>query len=127
MHHPETALTVGNFLAAEPADLSAHVTIHHPPQPWHRRDVIHPGADEQLRAGRSSSDEKPRNLFRQMLAVTVEDDRVLKAALEPVAESSLYRLAFPAILRVNDHLGACLSRGLRGGVGRAVIDHQDVI
>jgi hypothetical protein len=71
--------------------------------------------------------EKTLDLFRPMLAVAVENDDVSEIALEPVAQASLDRFAFAAVLRMDDHLRARLSRGFRGRVGRAVVDHQHVI
>src|SRR5438045_4975281 len=127
MHHAETALGIGNFLAAKPANLPAHVTVHHPTQQWHRGDVILPRADKNPGAGGCGGGEKTGNLFRQMLAVAVEDKRVIEPAFKPMAESCFDRLALPAVLLMNNHLRACLPRRLRGGVARAVIDDENII
>ncbi len=43
--------------------------------------------------------EKAADFFRQMLAVGIENDDVLEAAIEPVAQTGLDRFAFAAILR----------------------------
>ena len=62
-----------------------------------------------------------------MLAVGIENNNELQSALEPVAQAGLDRFAFAAILRMNDDFGARFARALRGRIGRAVIDHEDMI
>ena len=51
----------------------------------------------------------------------------MQFALEPMAQAGLDRFAFAAILRMDDDFGAGFARAVRGRVGRAVVDHQDVI
>ena len=62
-----------------------------------------------------------------MLAVAIENDDVVEVALEPVTQARLDRFAFAAVLRMDDDFRSRISRGGRGRIGRAVIDHQDMI
>ena len=63
-----------------------------------------------------------------MLAVGVEqEDEFNLGTRQPVAQSGLDRLPFPAVLGMNDNFGATFARLGRSRVGRAVIDHDDAI
>ena len=44
-----------------------------------------------------------------------------------MSQTGFNRLAFPAILPMHDDLGASGARLLRGRVGRAVVEHEDVV
>ena len=62
-----------------------------------------------------------------MLAVGVEHDDVLQAAIKPVTQACFDRFAFAEIAFVNHHIRARFTRDARGFIRRAVIDHQHVI
>ena len=67
------------------------------------------------------------DLFRQMLPVGIENNHVLEAALQPVTQAGLDRLAFALVVLMHDHFRAGRARVGRGRIGRTVIDHEDVI
>jgi hypothetical protein len=89
MDHAKAALRVGNFLPAEQADLPAHVAINGAAQMGHVADIVHPRADEELGASRSRHLQEKNNLFRQMLAIAIENHYVSEAAIEPMAQARL--------------------------------------
>ena len=62
-----------------------------------------------------------------MLAIAIENYGVDEVAIEPVTQARLDRFAFATILRMDNDFGSRISRGGRSGIGRAVIDHQDII
>ena len=56
-----------------------------------------------------------------------QDDEFNLRALEPMTQPGLDRLAFTQVHRMNDDLRAAFARARCGRVGRAVIDHENVI
>ncbi len=51
----------------------------------------------------------------------------ISATRQPVAQAGLDRFPFPDIHRVHDDFRAAFARAGRGRVGRAVVNHEDVI
>ena len=51
----------------------------------------------------------------------------IPVARQPVAQTGLDRFAFPEILRMHDDFRAAFARARGGRVGRAVVDHKDMI
>src|SRR3977135_3154197 len=89
MHHAKTALGVGNILAAGTADLAAHVTIDRAADERHLAHVVHAGADEELADARRAGGEEALDLFRQMLAIAVQDHHIGNAAVEPITKAAV--------------------------------------
>src|SRR4051812_12594090 len=106
--HAETALSIGNVLAAGAADLPAHVPIDRAPHQRHFTHIVHAGADQKLRARSLSGFEKTGNLLGQMLAIGIENDHPDRSSFEPVTEAALDRFALPAVLFVNNNIAASL-------------------
>src|SRR5438105_4795545 len=128
MYHAEAALRVWNFLAAESADSLAHPVIDDLSQTRHRRNIVHSVAENEFWfIGRKCSRNESVDLFRPMLSVGVEDDYEIDLSLQPMAQSSLDRLAFAAVLRMNDDFRAGFARALRRFISRAIIDNQNVV
>ncbi len=93
----------------------------------HVADIVHPRADQEFGASRRRHLQKENDFLRQVLAVAVEDRDVGEAAVEPVAQAGLDRFAFAAVLFVDNDFGPAVARGLRGRIGRTVIDDKNVI
>jgi hypothetical protein len=74
-YHAITALGIGDFLSAKPANLPAHVPVHDAPDKGHSGHVVHAGTDKKrgLRRGVGRR-QKSIDLFRKMLAVGIEKD-----------------------------------------------------
>ncbi len=85
LDHAITALRIGHVLTAEPADAAAHVAIDLPPNERHLAHVVHPRADEETGLGRGRGGEKAADLFRQMLAVGIEQDDELDLCDAPAS------------------------------------------
>src|SRR5437763_10171530 len=127
MEHAKAALRIGNLLAADPTDFSAHVTVYHPSHERHRAGVVHTRTNENFRVRlRHSALYKTRNFFRQMLPVGIEQHDVLAAALEPITQAGFDRFTLTAVLRVNNDIDSGGSRSVRGRVSRSVIDDENV-
>jgi hypothetical protein len=120
-------LRVGNFLAADSADLLAHPPIHKSPDPRHRRNVLHAIAENQFRlVGRKRRGNEAIDLFGPMLAVGIENDHQVELPIHPMTETGFDRLAFTLVLFMNNHLRAGFARTFGSLIGGSVIDHQNV-
>src|SRR5205809_8022094 len=127
MNHAETALSIGDVLAANRADAITHPTIHKSPDARHRRKIVHTRAENEFRLlGREGRGRETFDLFRSMLPIGVEDDYKIDIALQNVTQPGLDRLAFAAVLFVNDYFRAGFARVVRGFVDRSVIDNEHV-
>jgi hypothetical protein len=62
-----------------------------------------------------------------MLTVGVENNYEIDLPLQPMAQSGFDRLAFAAILRMNDHFRAGFTRAIRRFISRTVVDNQNVV
>src|SRR5438105_1748708 len=97
-------------------------------QTRHRRNIVHPVAKNELWfVGRKRSRNKTIDLFRPMLAVGIENYYEIDLSLEPMAQTSLDRFAFAAVLRMNDDFRAGFPRALRGFISRAVVNDNNVV
>jgi hypothetical protein len=79
-------LGVGNLLAAQRADASAHPAIHEAAHQRHRRNIVHPRAQNQFRLlGRLRRGNETIDLFRRMLPVRIENDHQIKLSIQEMA------------------------------------------
>jgi hypothetical protein len=126
--HAIAALGIRHLLTTEPADAATHVTVNCSPNEWHFADVVHSRADKQGGWRRARGRKEAADLFRQMLAVGVEQhdepDRFIR---QPVAQPAFDRFAFAAIYRMHDDFRAGRASPGGGGIGRSVVDDEDVI
>ena len=97
MEHAVAALGIGHVLPAEAADATTHVTVDGAPNERHVAHIIHAGADEEARGGRGGGFEEAGNLFRQMLAVGVEQETL--GALRQAEKDSAKLLAAMRVAR----------------------------
>ena len=89
---------------------------------------MHARADKQACVSLLCGSEKPNNLFRRMLAVRVEENEEFNLGLgEPVMQTSFYRLALSAVLGMHDDLCAVAARPIGGGIGRTIVNHEDMV
>ena len=108
------------MLATNATDFFAHVAINNAPQEGHARNIIHPIPNQKLgfqrRPGRR---DKPVDLFGTMLAVSVQNDDIIKSSVEPVAQPSFDCFAFAEILRMDNHFraGNMVTLALRSALG----------
>src|SRR5262249_35518715 len=128
LHHAITALGIGHLLAADPADPSTHIVVDLSPNERHRAQIVHSRPHEEARLARGSGLEKAVDFLGRMLAIGIEqDDKLYLRLRQPATQSGLYRLTFPAILWMDDDFGATFSRARGGGIGRAIVHHEDMI
>jgi hypothetical protein len=127
MQHPEPALGIGNVLTADVTDLIAHVTIHRASKKRHPTRIAHASAYEKCRITSGGRAYKPLNFFRQMLTIRIEHENEFSFAIQPVAQTAFDRGAFPAVLGMNDNLGAACAGASGGGIARTIVNHENMI
>src|SRR5215471_6490406 len=117
IQHAIPALRIWNFLSANAADLTAHITVNDTPHKGHSGNIAHAIANE--KSGycyRGCRQQKSIDLFGKMLTIRIQEDHpgdlsILSAGrwirtAKPVRETRLNCFAFALVLRVNNNFGA---------------------